>query len=301
MDRTDPFYRQAELVVRILPLVAKHEEFALKGGTAINFFLRDMPRLSVDIDLTYLPRYPYDVALPAIRRGLDEIVRDIHSAIPRVRFLPKTDKFRIAADLNGCMVKIEVSPVMRGAVWPVERLEVARSVEKNFGYSENPILSFYDLYAGKICAALDRQHPRDLFDIKFLFDHEGLDRKLLSTFLLYLSCHKRPIAELLDPTAKDITKEYKGEFKKMTRSEVSLDTLIGVRDKLVNGLHCSLTDNDKKFLLSVKAKHPDWGLIDAPDCSDLPALKWKIKNLRQMSEDKHKRAFDKLQKILDRI
>ena len=186
MDRTNPFYRQAELVVRILPLVAKREEFALKGGTAINFFLRDMPRLSVDIDLTYLPRCPRDVALPAIRRGLDEIARDIRSAIPRVRFLAKTDKFRILAILNDSEVKIEVNPVMRGAVWPIERRSVAKIVDENFGYSENPILSFYDLYAGKICAALDRQHPRDLFDIKSLFDHEGMDRKLLITFLLYL-------------------------------------------------------------------------------------------------------------------
>ena len=189
---------------------------------------------------------------------------------------------------------------MRGAVWPVERREVTRSVGENFGYSENPILSFYDLYAGKICAALDRQHPRDLFDIKFLFDHEGLDRKLLSTFLLYLSCHNRPIAELLDPTTKDITEEYNGEFKKMTRSEVSLDTLTCVWNKLVNGLHCSFTDEDRKFLLSVKAKRPDWSLIDAPDCSDLPALKWKMENLRRMNKDKHKEAFGKLQRVLDR-
>jgi predicted nucleotidyltransferase component of viral defense system len=49
------FFRQAELLLRILPLIYKEYVFALKGGTAINFFVRDLLRLSVDIDLTYLP------------------------------------------------------------------------------------------------------------------------------------------------------------------------------------------------------------------------------------------------------
>ena len=46
---------QVDLLLRILPFVAKEENFALKGGTAINLFVRDMPRLSVDLDLNYLP------------------------------------------------------------------------------------------------------------------------------------------------------------------------------------------------------------------------------------------------------
>jgi len=49
------YMRQVALLVRTLPYIARHEAFALKGGTAINLFYRDMPRLSVDIDLTYLP------------------------------------------------------------------------------------------------------------------------------------------------------------------------------------------------------------------------------------------------------
>ena len=49
------YYNQAELLLRILPLIYRQREFALKGGTAINFFFRNLPRLSVDIDLVYLP------------------------------------------------------------------------------------------------------------------------------------------------------------------------------------------------------------------------------------------------------
>ena len=49
------YRRQVQLLVRTLPLVAQEECFALKGGTAINLFYRNLPRLSVDIDLAYLP------------------------------------------------------------------------------------------------------------------------------------------------------------------------------------------------------------------------------------------------------
>ena len=49
------YRRQVQLLIRVLPSIAEEACFALKGGTAINLFVRDMPRLSVDIDLTYLP------------------------------------------------------------------------------------------------------------------------------------------------------------------------------------------------------------------------------------------------------
>jgi predicted nucleotidyltransferase component of viral defense system len=52
--KDSPYYKQVELMLKIIPLVAAERCFALKGGTAINLFVRDMPRFSVDIDLTYL-------------------------------------------------------------------------------------------------------------------------------------------------------------------------------------------------------------------------------------------------------
>ncbi|TCQ91865.1 nucleotidyltransferase AbiEii toxin of type IV toxin-antitoxin system [Rahnella sp. JUb53] len=55
MDRESIYYRQVQLLLQLLPFIAKHDCFALKGGTAINLFIRNFPRLSVDIDLVYLP------------------------------------------------------------------------------------------------------------------------------------------------------------------------------------------------------------------------------------------------------
>ena len=57
MPAAEMYRRQAALLVRTIPLVDEERCFALKGGTAINLFVRDMPRLSVDIDLTYLPNH----------------------------------------------------------------------------------------------------------------------------------------------------------------------------------------------------------------------------------------------------
>ena len=67
------YRRQVALLIRILPLVAQEASFALKGGTAINLFVRDLPRLSVDIDLVYLPVADREMSLAAIRAGLARI------------------------------------------------------------------------------------------------------------------------------------------------------------------------------------------------------------------------------------
>ena len=304
MDRRNPFYRQASLVVRVLPYVARREEFALKGGTAINLFLRDLPRLSVDIDLTYLPLTPREAALPAIRQGLDAVGTDLRATIPGIGVQATdpsaTDALRLDLALDGCRIKIEVSPVARGTVWHTEMREVVATVEESIGYSENRLLSFNDLYAGKMCAALDRQHPRDLFDIALLLDREGIGRDLLKTFLVYLIGHNRPIAELLAPRRRDIAGLYDGEFREMVREPVLLQTLLDARERLVEALHAALTEEDRAFLLSVKGRKPDWSLIDLPGIADLPAVRWKLVNLDRMSEAKHAAALDRLRRVLGR-
>ena len=302
MDRRSPFYRQAALVVRVLPYVARRGEFALKGGTAINFFLRELPRLSVDVDLAYLPRLPRAEALPAIRSGLHAIATDLQEAIPGIAAQPTnpgaTDALRLTLTLHGRRIKIETSPVMRGAVWPTETRAVVAEVEKSLGYTENRLLSFDDLYAGKMRAALDRQHPRDLFDIALLLDNEGIGPKLLRTFLAYLISHNRPMAELLAPTRRDIRGLYESEFEELTRTHVPLTTLTDARERLVASIHTTLTAEDREFLISVKSGQPDWSLIELPDIRNLPAVRWKLLNIRKMSDRKREAALDRLKRVL---
>ena len=303
MDRSSPTYRQAALVLRLLPVVAKCDAFALKGGTAINFFLRDMPRLSVDIDLACVRRIPWKDAMDDIRQGLEEIAQNTGYIDPGIRVEADTRrKLRLTAVLKGCRVKIELSPVMRGAVWPVETRDVVETVGESLGYSRNPVLSFNDLYAGKICAALDRKHPRDLFDIALLLEREGIGRNLLRTFLVYLICHNRPMAELLDPGALALTglkALYDNELRHLARIDMPFDKIIYAFERLVNDLHSALADRDRRFLLSVKAGTPDWRDIDLDGVADLPAVKWKMKNLKRMDKDKHRAALAKLRRVLD--
>lgn len=302
MDRTRSYYKQVQLLVQVLPLVAQEDCFALKGGTAINLFIRDLPRLSVDIDLVYLPMSNRQEALANITNVLSNIAQKIRAVFPDVEviesFKDKSDALRLVISRKEVKIKIELSPVLRGTVFePVVR-EVCQKVEDEFGYAEMAIVANADLYAGKICAALDRQHPRDLFDVKHLLDHEGLTDDVRQALVIYLISHPKPIAELLNPICKDIKQLYEGEFMLMEEDRVSLERLELTRERLIRMVNEKLTEDEKQFLLSFKNKTPNWGLLPLKGVDELPAVKWKLINLNNMPPDKHLSAYRNLQQIL---
>ena len=288
--------------MQVLPFVAKQECFALKGGTAINLFVREFPRLSVDIDLVYLPMNGRDDALQEICAALDTISADLKAAFKDVELTEayklKRDALRLIVGRNGVQIKVELSPVLRGTVYEPQLMEVCAAVEDEFGYAEVPVVALADLYAGKICAALDRQHPRDLFDVKWLLENEGLTDEIRKALIIYISSHNRPMAELLRPQFKDISAIYAGEFANMAETDVPLEELVAVRERLVELIHQGLTDSEKGFLLSFKNREPDWALLELDDVNELPAIKWKQINLAKMPDDKHKLALDKLKEVL---
>ncbi len=210
MRKDTVFFRQAELLLRVLPLVNQEEVFALKGGTAINFFLRDLPRLSVDIDLTYLPINDREAALTDIDKALLRISERVEKTIPGVRVFSKRDReFNLVAGLlirrGDATIKVEPNSVLRGSVFPTETRILCQKAQDLFELSiEARTLSFEDLYGGKACAALDRQHPRDLFDIDMLFKNEGFTEKIRKAFIVYVVSHSRPMVELLNPHWGDL-------------------------------------------------------------------------------------------------
>lgn len=303
MDRNSIYYKQVQLLMQVLPFVAKQECFALKGGTAINLFVREFPRLSVDIDLVYLPTKGRDEALEEICEALDAISADLSDAFEDVEltkaYKSKRDSLRLIVARNGVQIKVELSPVLRGTVYKPQRMEVCAAVEDEFGFAEVPVVAFADLYAGKICAALDRQHPRDLFDVKWLLENEGLTEGIRKALLVYLASHNRPMAELLRPQFKDISAIYAGEFANMAEMDVPLEELEAVRERLVALIHLGLTDNERRFLVSFKSRKPDWALLGLDGVSELPATKWKQINLARMPDEKHKKALAKLESILE--
>ncbi len=302
METNNPFTEQVRLLVSLLPSVAKQSCFALKGGTAINLFVRDMPRLSVDIDLAYLPLEDRDASLAGIDTALGEITADIEQHIPRAEVkasvLKGTGKrLKLLVRQGDTNVKIEVSPVLRGSVYPAEDRQLSARAEKTFGFARIPVFSFEDLYAGKICAALDRQHPRDLYDVYWLLQQEGIDERLKNAFMVYLM-HNRPMVELLAPQPQDIAPLYRKEFEGMTYEPVVLEQLRETLPHLVREVHASMTDADRRFLLALKQGTEDWQNFTLPEAARLPAVQWKMLNLARMNPVKRRQAAAKLEKVL---
>lgn len=305
MDRTSIYYRQVQLLLQILPFISLHNCFALKGGTAINLFIRELPRLSVDIDLVFLPALDRIAALAAIKRALDEIAEELSTKLVGSNVIrsyeDKNDALRLIVNHAGVQIKIELSPVLRGTVYESRIMQVCELVEDEFGFSETNVVSFADLYAGKICAALDRQHPRDLFDVKFLLENEGLTEALRKALLVYLISHPRPLSELLQPQLKDISGIYDGEFRNMAEIDVPLQELEAARRHLIETINAAITDKERKFLLSFKNGQPDWSLLELSNIDQLPAVRWKLQNLANMPKSKHVAAVNKLKSVLQII
>jgi len=303
MDKQSIYGQQVQLLVQALPVVFKESCFALKGGTAINLFVRDLPRLSVDIDLVYLPSENRTAALKHIKESLSRIhdnLLAINSGMSiHKSFDDKSDALRLIVGKGDIHIKIELSPVLRGTVYePVER-EVGDNVEEAFGYVSVPVVSLADLYGGKICAALDRQHPRDLFDVKLLLENEGLTEEIRKAALVYMISHPRPIAELISPHFKDISQIYSHEFVGMTKDYVSLTELEEARSMLVKKLQQNITTAEKEFLISFKKGEPQWSLLGLEGIDLLPAIRWKQLNLDKMPSAKRQEAVDKLEQALD--
>lgn len=275
MDNKNPYFRQVELLVRILPLVGEHTCFALKGGTAINLFHRNMPRLSVDIDLVYVPIGERMQSLEEMTRNLKSIGNAIIARIPdaniQYSLLNRTEYVnRLIVEAGRAVVKVELSPVLRGTVYEPTVMRITRTAEDAFGFAEVPVVSFEDLFAGKMMAALDRQHPRDLFDIKGLVEHEGISGRVKEAFIVYLISHNRRIVEILDPSLLDIRQTYETDFFGMTTNPIELADLLEARSELIRTVNAMIDERDKNFLVDFKEGHPDWSYFSVvhqePSC-----------------------------------
>ena len=293
------YKRQVNLLLKVLPEISKETNFALHGGTAINLFVRNMPRLSVDIDLTYIPIESRKVSLEKIYQALEQIKARLNKIIPRSRIEHKKDVGKLLISANGVVIKLEVNLVGRGILGEVKKQMLFEKTSDEYeAFVSIQIVPFGQLYGGKICAALDRQHPRDLFDVKYLLENEGLSRDVMIGFLLALISNDRPIHEVLNPNFLDQKKTMDNQFFGMTSQNFDYDAFEETRFKLVQLTNNNLLEEDKEFLLSIKNLNPNW---DIHDFEKFPAVQWKLKNLEKLQKSnakKHKRQFDLLQKHL---
>jgi len=300
-----PYYRQAELMLRVLSYMNEYDFFALKGGTAMNFFWREMPRISVDIDLTYLPIKSREQSLLDISQALKQMTVSIKKGLPGSRvqkhFLAGTEHiFKLSIWHQDATTKIEPNTVLRGSLYPTEERDLVKAAEECFELTARvKNLSFPELYAGKLCAALSRQHPRDLFDVKLLLENEGLTKEIRQAFVVYVASGNRPISEMLNPIPKDIQPLYVQEFAGMTRIEITAEELFHVLESLPDLICKQLTSEERQFLLSVKQGDPQWSLMPFQGLDKFPALQWKLRNVKKMSRPKQQQAIQKLKKVLE--
>jgi predicted nucleotidyltransferase component of viral defense system len=295
------YRQQVSLLLSVLPEVAKEKCFALHGGTAINLFIRDMPRLSVDIDLTYLLIEDRETSLKNIAEALERIKISIEKVVPGVRVVARLDAGKLQISANRADIKLEVNLVNRGVLSEPKDLTLCSKAQNQFeAFCTMPVVSVGQLFGGKIVAALDRQHPRDLFDVKYLLQTEGFTDEVKEGFLLCLLCSERPINEVIAPNFQDQRSALDNQFEGMTDENFSYEEFEAIREKLVETIHQGLTERDKKFLLSVKNLTPDWSIYDF---QRFPSIKWKLQNLEKLKNknpEKHKEQYEALKAKLSK-
>lgn len=290
-----PYKKQVALLLDVLPEVAKESCFALHGGTAINLFIRDMPRLSVDIDLTYVPVEDRKTSLTNIADALERIQKNIKAANPNTRVEHKKENSKLQISSQDSQIKIEVNQVGRGTIETPEKMTLCEKVQNEFdAFCAISVVPIGQLYGGKICAALDRQHPRDLFDIKYLLENEGFSKDIKKGFILCLLSSDRPIHEVISPNFHDQSQAIKNQFEGMSTEPFSYEDYENTRKTLLKTVQENLTQKDKEFLLSIKNITPDWSIYDF---EQFPAIQWKLLNLQKLKSknpEKHQEQYQLL-------
>lgn len=293
------YRNQVSLLLNVLPEVAKEKCFALHGGTAINLFVRHMPRLSVDIDLTYVPIVDRVTTMSNIRAALGRVKRNVENVLKNVRISDRSEVGKLLVSQGGFGIKIEVNLVARGTISEPTQMTLCKKAQEEFeAFCVIQVSSFGQLYGGKICAALDRQHPRDLFDVKYLLEQEGVSDEVKAGFLLSLISSDRPLHEVIQPTFLDQRTTLENHFIGMSSEEFTYADFENTRAKLVDSIHQRLTNEDREFLLGINGLDPIWNEYDF---QKYPAVQWKLQNLQRLKDNnpvKFNEQYDSLEKIL---
>lgn len=302
MVTRDIYNEQVQLLVRVLPHVTEEKVFALKGGTAINLFVRDLPRLSVDIDLTYLPIEDYAASVAGIDAALERMSARIAEKIAGSKInVQRSDAGhieRVHVQSGRVGIKIEVTPVLRGVVYDPATMSVSAKVEETYGYADAQVVSLADLYAGKLVAALDRQHPRDLYDVRLLLAEDGISDELRRAFIAYALQSRKPLNVILAPPRRDLAPKYAQEFEGMTVETISLQDLEATREAMIETVIGGMPDAHRQFLLSFKRGEPDWNLLGLPHVAQLPAVRFRREKLAALSDETRADQLAKLEAVL---
>lgn len=299
------YKKQVALLIDILTEISKEDNLALHGGTAINLFHLNMPRLSVDIDLTFVPfSDSRNEDLDKIRQSLKLVQNRLKNTFPNIRFEDEKraeEELKLLCTKDNATVKVEVNQINRGLISPTFTKILCHRAEEEFDrFCEIKTVSVGQLWGGKLNAALERQHPRDIFDVKSMLQKVGFTEEIKQGFLFFLLCGKRPIDEVLNPNFANQRVIFDSQFSGMTNEEFTYEEFEKIRKELVSMIQKSLTDSEKEFLLSFVSGNPNWKDFDY---SRYPAIKWKqlnINKLKQENSSKFSESVRKLEDLLNR-
>jgi hypothetical protein len=296
--QNNEYKARVQLLLRIVPIIAKTDCLAIHGGTAINLFIQNLFRYSVDIDLTYIPIRPRDESLAAIKTCLAEIKAKIKTSIPGITVQDKPNK--LICTYQGIFVKIEVNDVKRGIIGDTITMPLCKAAQDTFGvFCEARLVPLSQIYGGKISAALDRQHPRDLFDIKYMFEYIKDFQEIRNGFFYCLLGCDRPILEILSPNMIDQRDAMEKQFDGMTNIPFPYEEYESIRNRLVEYINSNLSEKDKHFLIGFEAGEPDWDNFDYSAFKEFPSVKWKLLNIDKLKKSNPKKQQQGVEKLKD--
>ncbi|HKY23288.1 MAG TPA: nucleotidyl transferase AbiEii/AbiGii toxin family protein [Vicinamibacterales bacterium] len=293
----------ARLMIEVAPTVFAGGDFALKGGTAINLFYRDMPRLSVDLDLVFVDhRVPRLKAIEQIKTALSDAADALRRQGLSVRLAGKAPDTKMIISRDAIAVKVEVNTVMRGTVEPPRHAALlSQARDTLLAELEIPVVSLADVYGGKLVAALDRQHPRDLFDARELLRHEGITPAIRRAFVVYLAAHNRPPHEVLFGNFKDVSLAYRSDFVGMTTEDIALEELLAAREEIAEQLRRELDADERAFLLSVVRNRIEPERLGLAHAGDLPGIQWKLQNLALLEKGNPAKFREQADRLAERL
>lgn len=290
------YAQKVELLLRLVPIIMDEGVFAVHGGSAINLFLKNLPRYSVDIDLTYIPLADRATSIADINLHLKSICEKAKRAFKGMHIVPKLDTCKLLCEYQGRQVKVEVNQTKRGIVGgDVLTLPLSDKAQNEFSlYCEAKIVPLTLLYGGKIAAALSRQHPRDLFDVKYMDlplsnCREGLIFCLLGS--------DRPIHESLAPSLIDQRNIMANQFDGMTDIPFTYEEFEATRSKLIDDVKALMTEADREFLVSFETGQPEWEGYEFEYFKNYPSVQWKLLNLQKLAKQNPQKLNEEADKL----
>ena len=294
--KSSVYAQKVELLLRLIPIVMDEGVFAIHGGTAINLFLKDLPRYSVDIDLTYIPLTDRKTSLDDINLHLKSIAEKAKKAFKGMHIVPNFSTCKLLCEYRGKQVKIEVNQTKRGIVGgDCLSIPLSEKAQSEFSlFCEAKVVPLTQLYGGKIAAALSRQHPRDLFDVKYMDlplseCREGLIFCLLGS--------DRPIHESLAPRLIDQREAMENQFAGMTDIPFTYEEFEETRSKLIYDVRALMTEADKMFLVSFESGQPEWDGYEFEYFKNYPSVQWKLLNLKKLAKQNPQKLQEEAEKL----